>query len=134
MAILEPNKLEFKLKSNLDFQRKVLETPEHRSTILQLTEELTGVRAALSVCLVQAAEAAPAVKPLEPKTGNGSPKFDSASGTQPVAPEVKRSPATAIRKDIDPTQDAFVQDVVDIFGANVDRVINAPVRRNPETD
>ena len=134
MAIFEPNKLELQLKSNLDFQRKVLETPEHRSTILQLTEELTGVQAALSVRLVQAEEAAPAVKPLEPPTGKGSPKFDSAPGAQPVAPQVNRPPATVIREDIDPTQDAFVQDVVDVFGANVDRVINAPARRIPETE
>jgi DNA polymerase-3 subunit gamma/tau len=134
LAISEPNKLELQLKSNLDFQKKVLETPEHRSTILQLTEQLTGVQAAISVRLVQAAEAAQAVKPPELTAGEGSPKSDSVPVAQPAPPKVNRPPAIVIRDDIDPTQDAFVQDVVDVFGATVDRVINAPVRRNPETE
>lgn len=131
LAISEPNKLELVLNSSLDFQRKVLETPEHRSTIQQLVERLTGVSAVISVRTVHVEQAKPASPPSEPAAAPGGGRSNPPSGS-PAPPEKSRPPAIVVRDDIDPAQDAFVQDVVDVFSATVDRVINAPVKRESE--
>jgi hypothetical protein len=39
-----------------------------------------------------------------------------------------------VRDDVDPEQDAFVQQVVELFGAKVVRVTDAPVRKEEVHD
>jgi len=124
IAISEPNTVELLLNSSLEFQKKVLETPEHRSTIQQLIEQFTGVQAVISIRSVQMA--APAAAKVPPSEAGGSPSNRQASS------ETDQPQAPMVRNDIDPRLDAFVQEVVDVFGARVDRVINAPIKRRAE--
>lgn len=131
LAISEPNKLELVLNSSHEFQRKVLEASEHRSTILKLVERLTGIQPVISVRVVQSTAPQSPPPPQEtaaaPTTSKPTP-----SPAQPAPSDRNRPAAIVVRDDIDPTQDAFVQDVVDVFKATVDRVINAPVKRDVE--
>ncbi len=131
LAIIEPNKVELVLNSSLDFQRRVLETPENRTTIQQLVERLTGVSAVLSIRTVQLESAAADSQAPEAAPAAGAVSPDPAPA-RPASPEPSRPPAIVVRDDIDPTQDAFVQDVGDVFSATVDRVINAPVKRDAD--
>ncbi|MCH2203241.1 MAG: DNA polymerase III subunit gamma/tau [Fuerstiella sp.] len=123
IAISEPNTVELIVNSSLEFQKKVLETPEHRSTIQQLIEQFTGVQAVISIRSVQVAASVAKVPPSE-TGGSLSNRSASSETDQPEAPMV--------RNDIDPRMDAFVQEVADVFGARVDRVINAPTKRRAE--
>ena len=54
----------------------------------------------------------------------------SQLSARPTASNQDRTPTIVVRDDIDPNQDAFVQNVVDVFEAKVDRVMNAPARRD----
>ena len=131
LEILEPNTVELVLSSSLDFQKKVLETSEHQTAIQQQIEKLTGIRAAISVRTVQMEKVSPV-----PESSGGVATSDSrnnsSTSNRVAVPENSRSAAVVVRHDVDSSQDAFVQDVVDVFGAVVDRVINAPVRRDED--
>jgi hypothetical protein len=131
LAISEPNKIELVLNSSLDFQKKVLERPEHRAAIQQSIKDLTGVQATISVGHV-AAKTVSQPAPATDAAGTASNLRPGSTGNRPTLPEKTRPPAIVVRDDIDPNQDAFVQDVVDVFGATVDRVINAPAKREIE--
>jgi hypothetical protein len=49
--------------------------------------------------------------------------------------KVRSQPTPArVRDDVDPEQDAFVQQVVELFGAKVVRVTDAPVRKEEVHD
>ncbi|MCH2212434.1 MAG: DNA polymerase III subunit gamma/tau [Fuerstiella sp.] len=124
LAVSEPNAVELVLDSSLEFQKKVLETPEHRSTIQQLIENLTGVHAVISIRSVLQMDL-PAEKDPSSGAGHSAPKPSADS-------RADQSQIVANRNDVDPGLDAFVQEVVDVFGARVDRVMNAPVKREAE--
>jgi DNA polymerase-3 subunit gamma/tau len=128
LAIIEPNTLELVLNSSHDFQKRVLESVEHKATVQQAVRRLTGVDAAISVRLVQT-QAASAEATVSNTTEAGNLPQPTQT-TRPSPPNQNQPPAIVVRDDIDPNRDAFVQDVVDVFGATVDRVINAPIKRD----
>lgn len=131
LAIIEPNTVELTLNSSFDFQKRVLESAENRTAIQKVIERLTGTAAVITVKLIET-QAAPANKASSDPTETDS-RSQPSQMERPSPPEQtqqQKPPAVVIRDDIDPNQDAFVQDVVDVFGATVDRVMNAPVRRD----
>ncbi len=131
-AISGPNHLEFSLSSSYDFQRRVIEQPENRQAIQQIVARLTGVEpvVTLKILPAEAPKAAPKSEPSEVQQPVAPPPPRPAA--QP-APQVKGRSTLRIREDIDPEKDAFVQQVVETFGATVVRVTDAPVRR-PESE
>ena len=134
IAISGPNGLEIQLSETYDFQRRVIEQHENRSAIQSLVERLTGVDPVVTVKIV----AAPATeKPVEATpTGPPAATSERPSTARPAAaersqdpPRVKGPARLRERKDVDPEQDAFVQQVVATFGAKVVRVTDAPIRK-----
>ena len=93
---------------------------------------LTGVDAAVSMKLI--ADSPPVTNKAEPAAAApAKPKFADAGKNEP--PKVKGPSPLRIRNDVDPEQDAFVQQVVHLFDATVVRVTDAPVRRDvPDED
>lgn len=131
-AISGPKHLEFSLSSAYDFQRRVIEQPENRQAIQQIVARLTGVEpvVTLKILPAEAPKAASKSEPSEVQQPVAPPPPRPAA--QP-APQVKGRSTLRIREDIDPEKDAFVQQVVETFGATVVRVTDAPVRR-PESE
>lgn len=127
IAIIGPNGLELQLGSSYDFQRRVLEKAENRTAMETVLGRLTGQNVAVSLKIV-----ADAV----PDQSSGSPEQKVPEKTRPVAarrdePVQVRGPSPLrVRDDIDPEQDAFVQEVVQLFGAKVVRITDAPARKN----
>jgi len=128
LAISEPNQLELVLDSSYDFQRRVIEDSDNRSAIQEMVALLTGVKPVVTLRLTTAEPSAVRDAPSEPTS--------VATVAQPHirshSVQDWRS-ATVLRVDIDPDKDPFVQEVVEIFGAKVERVIDAPVKRNSGT-
>ncbi len=131
LAIIEPNTVELTLNSSLDFQKRVLESTDNKTAIQKAIERLTGVAAVIAVKLIET-RTAPASKASSEstETDRRSQPSQMERPSPPKQAQQQKPPTIVIRDDIDPNQDAFVQDVVDVFGATVDRVMNAPVRRD----
>ena len=110
----------------------MIEQPENRQAIQQIVARLTGVEpvVTLKILPAEAPKAAPKSEPSEVQQPVAPPPPRPAA--QP-APQVKGRSTLRIREDIDPEKDAFVQQVVETFGATVVRVTDAPVRR-PESE
>ena len=121
LAISEPNRIELVVDSSHEFQIKVLESAEHRSTVIKTVEELTGISPVISIRQVQSMPVPTA--PLAPAA------VESTQAPASVPAPAPKRPSIVVRDDIDPQQDAFVQEVVDVFDATVERVINAPPRQ-----
>ena len=127
-AIYGPNKLEFSLSANYDFQRRVIEQPENRQAIQQIVARLTGVEPVVSLKVLPAE--APPTAPASATSESRPPVTPSPPRpAAKLAQQVKGRSTLRIREDIDPEKDAFVQQVVETFGATVVRVTDAPVRR-----
>lgn len=129
IAISGPNNLEIQLSAAYDFQRRVIEQPESRSAIQSIVQRLTGVDPIVTLRTV--ADEAPAAAP---QTGK---QLETASATKAIpaerrqdAPKVKGPTPLRVRDDIDPQKDAFVQQVVETFGAKVVRITDAPARKD----
>lgn len=131
-----PDVLELKLPSSSEFQRRVLEQPESRSGIEKLATNLTGVRPkiVLKVVASQAPDQAvsAASSPAQPSAqaapgASSPPPPKSALAKSRTEPKAVRGAATLkVRDDINPENDAFVQQVVQTFGATVVRITDAP--------
>lgn len=132
IAIFGPNGLEIQLGASYDFQRRVIEQSESRLAIQAIVSRLTGVDAAVSMKLI--ADSSPVTNKAEPAVAApAKPKLADAGKNEP--PKVKGPSPLRIRNDVDPEQDAFVQQVVHLFDATVVRVTDAPVRRDvPDED
>jgi DNA polymerase-3 subunit gamma/tau len=152
-----PARLELFLEDTADFARRVLDLPENRARIEQEVLKLTGCSAAIGLRLVrgerpaagtQESESPPGSRSVggsrnaaagvgvaaEPAAGAGSAPAgrNSAGGTSAnrrATAAAAESPAVNLLGDVDPTRDAFVQQVVDAFGATVVKVTKAPVIR-----
>jgi DNA polymerase-3 subunit gamma/tau len=149
-------RLELLLEDTADFARRVLDLPDNRTRIEQEVLRLTGCTAAIGLRLVRAERAPVEAAAPESSHSSGAEKKATAaqstrtstpnahaatavesSGTAqgtaaparrnaPVAAEV---PAANLLGDVDPAQDAFVQQVVAAFGATVVKVTKAPASR-----
>lgn len=139
-----PDELELRLSSSAEFQRRVLEQPESRNGIEKLAEQLTGLRPKVTLKMV-AAEAAPAASgSATVAAGTSAPAAAASQPQSPLAksrnqPQAVRGAATLkVRDDINPEQDAFVQQVIQTFGATIVRITDAPrakaVVAEPEDD
>ncbi|MEQ9408576.1 MAG: DNA polymerase III subunit gamma/tau [Fuerstiella sp.] len=126
IAISGPNGLEIQLDASYDFQRRVIEQPESRSAIQSIVARLTGVDPVVTLTLV--AGVSPEGKSTSADPKPVVPARTAESRTKPPA-QVKGPSPLRIREDIDPEQDAFVQQVVETFGAKVVRITDAPARR-----
>ncbi len=149
-------RLEFLLDDTADFARRVLDLPENRSRIEQEVLRLTGCTAAIGLRLVRvervSAEVADAdARPASATEGSaaaaGKNKASVSAATESGSAEsgsavargsgpstarrasATESPAVNLIGDIDPTQDTFVQQVVEAFGATVVKVTKAPAVR-----
>ena len=125
IAISEPNQLELVLNSSYAFQRKVIEAPENRSAIQETVARLTGVRPVVVLRLAHHGDEGIRRKSGAPDSVES--KSQPATGT---ALQEKRQIPTTDGSGIDPQQDAFVQEVVKIFNARVERMVNAPAKRS----
>lgn len=130
IAISGPNGLEIQLGETYDFQRRVIEQHENRSAIQSIVERLTGVDPVVTVRAV----ASPLTE--KPVVQAENPESTATQATRSVAPERRQDPPRVKgpalmreRKDVDPEKDAFVQQVVETFGAKVVRVTDAPIRK-----
>ncbi|MFY9252513.1 MAG: DNA polymerase III subunit gamma/tau [Fuerstiella sp.] len=130
IAISGPNGLELRLGSTYDFQKRVIEQSENRNSLQSIVANLTGVDPLISLKIIaESARQAPQVTEAPKPTTSQEHKKESP-------PQIKGPSPLNVRNDIDPEQDAFVQHVVDLFGAKVVRITDAPARREAvaETD
>jgi len=133
IAISGPNGLELSLGSSYDFQKRVIEQPESRAAIESIVSRLTGVNAAVTLKIVPQPTAQTGTEdPAGPSSGDRTvPKAVRAVERRKDEPvQVKGPSPLRVRDDVDPEQDAFVQQVVDLFGAKVVRITDAPARKN----
>jgi len=127
IAISGPNGLELQLGSSYDFQKRVIEQPENRSAVQSIVVRLTGVDPIVTLKLISE-PAKPEPQPAAPERSNAPPKVQDNRRDSP--PQVKGPMPLKLRADIDPQQDAFVQQIVETFGAKVVRITDAPTRRD----
>lgn len=137
--------------------RRVLDLPDNRTRIEQEVLRLTGCTAAIGLRLVRAERAVVEATATELSRSAGVEKNAAATQTQktsaPTAPAATATESTGIATrgtpapgrrnapaaadvpaanllgDVDPAQDAFVQQVVEAFGATVVKVTKAPALR-----
>lgn len=128
IAISGPNGLELLLGASYDFQKRVIEQPESRAAIESIVSRLTGVTAAVSLKVVPEVAPAAGGQPAAAVTPVVKPKPVEVRNDPP--PQVKGPTPMRVRSDVDPEQDAFVQQVVELFGAKVVRITDAPARRS----
>jgi DNA polymerase III subunit gamma/tau len=128
IAIIGPNGLELQLGSSYDFQRRVLEKAENRTAMESILSRLTGQDVAVSLKIVADAVPEQSSGAAEPKVSEKKTRPVAARQNEPV--QVKGPTPLRVRDDIDPEQDAFVQEVVQLFGAKVVRITDAPARKN----
>lgn len=150
-------RLELLLEDSADFARRVLDLPDNRTRIEQEVLRLTGCTAAIGLRLVRAERAVVEATATELSRSAGVEKNAAATQTQktsaPTAPAATATESTGIATrgtpapgrrnapaaadvpaanllgDVDPAQDAFVQQVVEAFGATVVKVTKAPALR-----
>jgi DNA polymerase III subunit gamma/tau len=127
IAISGPNGLELRLGATYDFQKRVIEQSESRSAIQSIVNRLTGVDPLVTLQVLNstpAQQVAPERPPERPAKAQKAPETHNNSASQ-----VRNPAPLQVRDDIDPEQDAFVQQVVATFGAKVVRITDAPTRR-----
>lgn len=139
-----PDQLELKLPSSSEFQRRVLEQPESRNGIEKLASDLTGVQAKIVLKVIASESPSPSssaantVAASSGASASGAAVVNTASPaaqksalaksrTEPVA--VRGAATLKVRDDINPESDAFVQQIVESFGATVVRITDAPQRK-----
>ncbi|MFM8475500.1 MAG: hypothetical protein ACKOEO_06845, partial [Planctomycetaceae bacterium] len=149
-------RLELLLEDTADFARRVLDLPDNRTRIEQEVLRVTGCTATVGLRLVRA-ERAPVTTAASESLRSADPEENTPSQTQktsaPIphaaiatetsgtatrgtaaaarrtAPVTAEPPARNLLGDVDPAQDAFVQQVVEAFGATVVKVTKAPASR-----
>lgn len=132
IAISGPNGLEIQLGSNYDFQRRVIEQPESRTLIQKIVHRLTGVDPVVTLKTI--AVASPDSAPQAARGPEKAPAAKPKPAERRQEPSQVRGPAPLrVRDDVDPEQDAFVQQVVSLFSAKVVRVTDAPAKRSKDT-
>ncbi|MEO2017411.1 MAG: DNA polymerase III subunit gamma/tau [Fuerstiella sp.] len=128
IAISGPNGLELRLGAAYDFQKRVIEQSESRAAIQSIVSRLTGVDPHVTLRVVQ--DSPPPNPQSEVPTERPAPAQKAAESRKDTPSPVKNPAPLRVRDDIDPEQDAFVQQVVATFGAKVVRVTDAPARRD----
>ena len=133
IAISGPNGLELRLGAAYDFQKRVIEQSESRSAIQSIVSRLTGVEPLVTLKVVTDS---PQQNPQsEVPSERPAPAPKPAESRKDPPSQVKNPAPLRVREDIDPEQDAFVQQVVATFGAKVVRITDAPARRDiPEEE
>ncbi len=128
IAISGPNGLELRLGAAYDFQKRVIEQSESCSAIQSIVSRLTGVDPHVTLKVVQ--DSPPPNTQSEVSSERPAPAQKAAESRKDPPSQVKNPAPLRVRDDIDPEQDAFVQQVVATFGARVVRVTDAPARRD----
>ena len=130
IAISGPNGLEIRLGATYDFQKRVIEQTESRSAIQSIVNRLTGVDPLVTLQVGNESR----TQHVQPEVPSERPRpaiAPKTSETHKDSPSQVRNPAPLrVRDDIDPEQDAFVQQVVATFGAKIVRVTDAPARKD----
>ena len=125
IAISGPNGLEIRLGATYDFQKRVIEQTESRSAIQSIVNRLTGVDPLVTLQVGNESR----TQHVQPEVPSERPRpaiAPKTSETHKDSPSQVRNPAPLrVRDDIDPEQDAFVQQVVATFGAKIVRVTDA---------
>ena len=129
------NRLEILLDSSSEFARKALDQTENRGRIEAEIRRLTGRSVSVALRLtapqkqvpmpVAEQPSTPAAKTSADKQGNSS----ASSGQRSQRTETAPPPAAPLRNlmgEVDPGSDLFVREVMEVFGATVVRITNAP--------
>ena len=129
------NRLEILLDSSSEFARKALDQAENRARIEAEIQRLTGrtVSVALRLTAPQKQVPKPTTEQPTATTAKIAAEKNGSSGTS-ANPRNQRAettppPAAPLRNlmgEVDPGSDPFVREVMEVFGASVVRITNAP--------
>ncbi len=138
------NRLEILLDSSSEFARKALDQAENRARIESEIQRLTG--RAVSIALRLTAPQKPAPKPdaaeqtatpAQKKGVEKNARAGTSTNQRSTQAEAGPPPATPVRNlmgEVDPSSDVFVREVMEVFGATVVRITNAPPVQLVATD
>lgn len=154
VQLTSPSRLELLIDSSAEFACRVLDLPDNRARMEQEILRLTGSAVAVglrrirvepvaeSVLGSESALPAPASgeSPGGPSRGRSAkvselPVSGSAGasvGARKPRPAALDAPVVNLTGEIDPSRDAFVQQVVEAFGATVVKVTSSPLSRAGE--
>ena len=97
IAIPGPNRLELTFPASYHFSKQYCERPEVLSRLEAVAQRLTGQPVQIRICLAE-------------------------GGTEKEAVERPAAPKSVTRRRIEPQDDPFVQEAVEIFNANIAKV------------
>jgi len=137
------NRLEILLDASSEFARKALDQVENRARIEAEILRLTG--RTVSVALRLTAPQKQVSKPVAEQPGTTTAKktveknvnSGTSSNQRSTKAEAGPPPATPLRNlmgEVDPGSDLFVREVMEVFGATVVRITNAPAVQLVTTD
>ena len=143
LVLVGPNRLEIQLDGSYDFAKKVLDQPESRVRIEGEILRLTGQ--AMTVNLRLLASQRPVVAPPQESTPApersakptvGRSANDNGAAKPAPAPKVIQETVAQrnLLGEIDPSQDPFVRQVIETFGATVVKVTVAPSVQIADTE
>lgn len=134
LVIAGSNRLEVLLDQSADFARKVLDQPEHRMRIESEIRRITGQTVSIGIRMTQLD---PDVVPdRTPVASVSAPaKNRTAESEEPSRRSARNEapPAVNLLGDVDPSQDVFVRQVMEAFGATVVKVTAAPLVQATES-
>ena len=129
------NRLEILLDSSSEFARKALDQVENRARIEAEIQRVTGrtVSVALRLTAPQKQVSKPLAEQPNTTTAQNTVERNGSSGTSSNPRSAKAEsgppPAMPVRNlmgEVDPSSDLFVREVMEVFGATVVRITNAP--------
>ena len=135
LQIGSDNRLEILLDSSSEFARKALDQAENRARIEAEIQRLTGrtVSVALRLTAPQKQVPKPTAEPQDAtiakkaaeKNGNSGASSNQRNQRAETAPP-PAAPLRNLMGEVDPGSDLFVREVMEVFGASVVRITNAP--------
>ncbi len=138
------NRLEILLDASSEFARKALDQAENRARIESEIQRLTGRTVSIALRLTAPQKPAPrpvVVEPADAQTPRKAVEKNAGAGTssnqRSTKVEAGSPPATPLRNlmgEVDPGSDLFVREVMEVFGATVVRITNAPAVQLVATD
>jgi hypothetical protein len=139
LVVVGPNRLEIHLDGSYDFAKKVLDQPESRARIESELFKLTGENLSVNLRLLAPSrpqqevrpQPAPAAPASTEQTRKSAENGRGRETTQKSAPPVREAlpdmpPQRNLLGEVDPGQDPFVREVINVFGATVVKVTVAP--------
>jgi hypothetical protein len=129
------NRLEILLDSSSEFARKALDQAENRARIEAEIQRLTGRTVSVALRLTAPQKQVPKPVAEQPDTTNAkiasgkNGSTGTSSNSKNTKAEAGPPPVAPLRNlmgEVDPGSDLFVREVMEVFGATVVRITNAP--------